>query len=116
MLQKTGATIVAGMILGSAPLAAKTYVYLQNNTTAGQTLGTTQSGTSLSASYWDQVTSYVSAGKRSQFLWMGRDAGITNGKFFYFTTSATGGGKTFSLRQALRGDWVGRHLWQSASD
>lgn len=115
-MQGKSAVILAGMILGSAPLSAKTYVYLQNNTTAGQTLSTVESGTSLSASYWDDISTYIAAGKRGQVLWFGRDAGITNGKFFYFTTTASGGGRTTYLRQALRGDWVGSHLWQSASD
>ncbi len=109
--------LLAGLVaLAFAPAEATTYVYLQNNTITSKSLSVSQTGTSLSSSYWRQTTSSVGAGKRASYLWFGRDTGITNGKFFYFGTSAVGGGYNFGLHQALRGDWIGSTMWQLGCD
>ena len=104
------------MFLAGASLQATTYVYFQNNTITTHSLSTRQTGTSLSGSYWRQTSSSVAAGTRKSYLWFGRDTGITNGKFFYFGTSASGGGYNFGLHQALRGNFIGSSLWQLGCD
>jgi len=88
-------------------------IYVQNNTPFSFNVSWKREGAALSADRWKAGSSRVLPGRRSQVLEFNRDAGITSGKRFYFTSSLTRGDGALQLRQQLLGQTVGSTMWQS---
>lgn len=107
--------IALAALLAVAPLGAVSKVFVQNNTSLSFGVASTQSGSSLSSSKWGQHVSSIKQGERSQVVWFNRDSGITSGKYFYFDTALSNGGNQLILKQRLKGQWIGSHMWQSLS-
>ena len=121
MLRKIRLFVLPGLLsLGflmtfSNPLFADSKVFVQNNTAYTFDVNSVQSGYSLSSSKWNQSASSVKPGERKEVIVFNRDSGIKSGKTFYFDTSLTIGSESLVLKQKLKGQWIGSHMWQSLS-
>lgn len=115
MIRKLVYLSILPVLFSLSPVFGITRVYFQNNTTFNFSISTTRSGAYLAGDRWGQSTNAVTTGQRAQVVWFNRDTGITSGSYFYFNTNVTNGSSVVTLRQALLGQWVGSHMWQSLS-
>lgn len=108
--------LATAMLLGSGTAFAESYVYLTNSTPNPVRVETTQSGDKAlsKGSEWGTYTVEIPAYATRKVLWMNRDQGITNGKYFQFDTTVTQGSSTVVLQQGMRGNLIGSTIWHSA--
>ncbi|MBI4861586.1 MAG: sphingomyelin phosphodiesterase [Candidatus Riflebacteria bacterium] len=111
--RKIGAALAVLTLLAS-PLAAETFVTVNNRSSRELRLVTEQTGAPLSRSCWRQTRTVVKPGEEAEVLRFNRDQGITNGRRFFFTTRVSAGEGTIELRQQLLGLFIDSHMWQSA--
>ena len=101
-------------LFSSRPAAAETRVYVQNNTPFAFTLDVARpGGLALPGQYWKKGASVANPGQRTWIYETNRDEGVKNGKYFEFHPRLTFDGKTFILKQRLKGTTFFSHLWQS---
>ncbi len=93
---------------------AESFVYLQNNTSYSIDVSTSST---LGGSHWNNTFSgAMDPWKLQTKLYeTNRDQGITNGSNFYFTTTISMLGGSFTLKLKLNGNFIGSDMWQSSS-
>lgn len=100
----------------SAALQAESFVYLQNDTPQPLTLEVSVYGDLNQGRHWNQTVFQLEPWQKSTpYLWFNRDEGITWRRTFFFETRVYQNGQlTATLRQKLRGNWIGSSLYHSA--
>lgn len=115
-MQSIRSLLALGTVLLAQSALAESYVYVTNDTPQTVYLNTAQKGDKqLSAgTHWGQYVSEIPAYATRKVLWMNRDQGITNGKYFQFETTVRQGNSQVVLQQQLKGNLVGSSIWHSA--
>lgn len=107
------ASLFLVLLMAAREAHAGTNIYIDNRSGMSLTMET-QPPEELPRKAWKQTRSEAPAGASTAFLWLGRDDGVTDGKWFHITSTVSRGDDHLELYQALLGESINSQLWQSA--